>query len=152
VTASRSPYRSFWRPSGCSRSSRADSLRRLPLASVPEVPAAAGDILYGFGRIDASGRVADRAVSSALGWRAGDRLTLRAAGVVLARRDPCGLVTAPARPDLAIPAALRRRCELEPDQVHFTGTLIGNPPSYPAQAGLRGSDAALLARQGATWR
>jgi hypothetical protein len=117
---------------------------------VPEVPAAAGDILYGFGRIDASGRVADRAVTSALGWRAGDRLTLTAAaGVVLARRDPCGLVTAPAGPDLAIPAALRRRCGLEPDRVHFTGTLIGNPPSYPAPAGLRGSDAALLARQGA---
>ena len=35
------------------------------------------------------------------------------------------------------------------NRVHFTGTLIGDPPSYPAQAGLRGSDAALLARQGA---
>jgi RNA polymerase sigma factor (sigma-70 family) len=35
------------------------------------------------------------------------------------------------------------------DRVRFTGTLTGNPPSYPAQAGLRGSDAALLARQGA---
>jgi RNA polymerase sigma factor (sigma-70 family) len=35
------------------------------------------------------------------------------------------------------------------DRVRFTGTLTGNPPSYPAQAGVRGSDAALLARQGA---
>jgi hypothetical protein len=35
------------------------------------------------------------------------------------------------------------------DRVRFTGTLAGNPPSYPAQAGVRGSDAALLARQGA---
>jgi hypothetical protein len=35
------------------------------------------------------------------------------------------------------------------DRVHCTGTLTGNPPSWPAQAGVRGSDAALLARQGA---
>jgi RNA polymerase sigma factor (sigma-70 family) len=35
------------------------------------------------------------------------------------------------------------------DRVRFTGTLTGNPPSYPAQAGVRGSDAALLTRQGA---
>jgi hypothetical protein len=46
-------------------------------------------MLYGFGRIDASGRIADRAVTSALGWHGGDRLTLTAdAGVVTARRDP----------------------------------------------------------------
>jgi hypothetical protein len=29
------------------------------------------DVVYGLGRIDASGRVADRAIISALGWRAG---------------------------------------------------------------------------------
>jgi hypothetical protein len=45
-------------------------------------------VVYGIGRIDASGRIADRAVISALGWRGGDRLTLTAdAGVVTARRD-----------------------------------------------------------------
>ena len=93
----------------------AGSLRRLPLAAVPGIPAPAGDVLYGFGRIDASGRVADQAVTTVLGWRAGDRLTLAAAaGVVTARRDPGGLVTMPAKPYVAIPAALRRRCGLEP--------------------------------------
>ena len=46
-------------------------------------------VVYGFGRIDASGRVADRAIIAALGWRGGDRLTLTAdAGVMIARRDP----------------------------------------------------------------
>jgi RNA polymerase sigma factor (sigma-70 family) len=35
------------------------------------------------------------------------------------------------------------------DRVRFTGTITGNPPSYPAQAGAHGSDATLLARQGA---
>ena len=33
----------------------------------PEVPAAPGRVLYGFGRMDSSGRVADRAMTAALG-------------------------------------------------------------------------------------
>ena len=60
-----------------------------------------------------SGRVADRAVIGALGWRGGDRLTLTAeAGVMIVRRDPGGMVTVPARPYVVIPAALRHRCGL----------------------------------------
>jgi hypothetical protein len=35
-------------------------------------------VVYGLGRIDASGRVADQSVTCALGWRGGDRLTLTA--------------------------------------------------------------------------
>jgi len=70
---------------------------------------------YGFGRMDESGRVADRAMTSVLGWQAGDRLTLTAAaGVVIARREPGGMVTMPSKPYLVIPAALRRRCGLRP--------------------------------------
>ena len=46
-------------------------------------------LVYGAGRLDASGRVADQAVTGALGWCAGDRLTLTAeARVILGRRDP----------------------------------------------------------------
>ncbi len=53
-------------------------------------------MVYGIGRIDASGRVTDRAITSVLGWRGGDRLTVTAsAGVVIARRDPAGMVTLP---------------------------------------------------------
>ncbi len=67
----------------------------------------------GTGRIDASGRIADQAISCALGWRGGDRLTLTASpGVVTARRDPRGMITVPARACLAIPVVLRRRCGL----------------------------------------
>ena len=63
--------------------------------------------------MDVSGRVGDRAVVGVLGWQPGDRLTLTgAAGVVIARRDPGGLVSMPAKPYLAIPAALRQRCGL----------------------------------------
>ena len=46
--------------------------RPMPLASPPGRP----DVVYGFGRIDASGRVADRVTIAALGWRGGDRLTV----------------------------------------------------------------------------
>jgi hypothetical protein len=92
---------------------RTGMARRLPVAAAPVVPAGPDGVHYGFGRIDSSGRVADRSIVSVLGWRPGDRLTLTAAaGVVIARRDPGGLVTMMAKPYLVIPAALRRRCAL----------------------------------------
>ncbi len=72
------------------------------------------DAVYGMSRIDASGRVADRLIIDILNWQPDDRLTLTAAaGVVLARRDSCGLVTVSARRSIAIPAALRHRCGLQ---------------------------------------
>ena len=88
----------------------------LPLPASPgQAPALAADVVYGLGRIDASGRVADRTVTRALGWHGGDRLTLTAsAGVVTARRDPDGLAILPPRPYIVIPAALRHRCGLLP--------------------------------------
>jgi bifunctional DNA-binding transcriptional regulator/antitoxin component of YhaV-PrlF toxin-antitoxin module len=83
------------------------------MAVAPEVPAVPGEVVYGTGRIDESGRVGDRAMTAMLGWQPGDRLTFTAAaGVVIARRDPAGMITMPARPYLVIPAALRRRCGL----------------------------------------
>jgi hypothetical protein len=45
---------------------RTGRARRLPLATMAEIPASANDVLYGVGRIDASGRVGDRAFTSAL--------------------------------------------------------------------------------------
>ena len=90
--------------------------RTLPL-TVPPVrpPALPRDVVYGLAHVDRSGRVADRTVTGALGWRGGDRLTLTAeAGVVVIRRDPSGLVTLPPRSCVPIPAALRRRCGLLP--------------------------------------
>jgi hypothetical protein len=91
------------------RPSKPGAGRPVPLAS----PLGRPEVVYGFGRIDASGRVADRATIAALGWRGGDRLTLTGeAGVMVARRDPGGMVTVPARPYVVIPAALRSRCGL----------------------------------------
>ncbi len=92
---------------------RSAAARRLPLASPVPVPSAPDDVVYGIARIDASGRICERAVVTALGWSGGDRLTFTAdAGVVTARRDPGGMVTVPASGYITIPAALRRRCGL----------------------------------------
>ena len=92
---------------------RPAAARRLPLACPVPVPSPPEDVVYGIARIDASGRICERAVITALGWAGGDRLTFTAdAGVVTARRDPAGMVTLPASAYITIPAALRRRCGL----------------------------------------
>ena len=99
------------------RPARAPTVARmLPLAVPPVRPPVLGrDVVYGLAHVDRSGRVADRTVTGALGWRGGDRLTLTAeAGVVVIRRDPSGLVTLPPRSCVPIPAALRHRCGLLP--------------------------------------
>jgi len=89
------------------------AVRPLPLAGPAAALSVPAGVVYGTGRIDASDRIADQAVTCALGWREGDRLTLTAEpGIVVARRDPRGMVTVPARACLAIPAVLRRRCGL----------------------------------------
>ena len=98
---------------GALENGRPVTARRLPMAAAPQVPAVPDDVVYGTGRIDESGRVGDRAMTAVLGWQPGDRLTFTAAaGVVIARRDPAGMVTMAAKPYLVIPAALRRRCGL----------------------------------------
>ncbi len=94
---------------------RSAAARPLPLARAEAAPHPPEDVVYGIGRIDASGRIADQAVISALGWQGGDLLTLTAdAGLVTARRDPGGMVTLPLRAYIAVPASLRRRCGLLP--------------------------------------
>jgi bifunctional DNA-binding transcriptional regulator/antitoxin component of YhaV-PrlF toxin-antitoxin module len=92
---------------------RGRTVRHLPLAEPLPGTRLAREVVYGLGRVDASGRIAARAVTEALGWRGGDRLTLTAdTGVVVARRDPGGMVILPVRPCVVVPAALRRRCGL----------------------------------------
>jgi bifunctional DNA-binding transcriptional regulator/antitoxin component of YhaV-PrlF toxin-antitoxin module len=96
----------------------------LPLARPPALAPVA--VVYALGRVDDSGRIIDRAVTGALGWRGGDRLTLTAeGGVVLARRDPGGMVTLPDRPRVVIPASLRHRCGLRPGDPVLLAALPG---------------------------
>jgi len=92
---------------------RPAAVHPLPMAGPAAALSVPADVVYGTGRIDRSGRITDQAITCALGWREGDRLTLTAEpGFVVARRDPAGMVTMPARACLAIPAVLRRRCGL----------------------------------------
>jgi hypothetical protein len=87
--------------------------RALPLAAPPAPPPVPAHVIYGMGRIDASGRVADRVVTQALGWQLGDRLTLSGtSGVVVARRNPAGMVALGQKPYITVPAVLRTRCGL----------------------------------------
>jgi bifunctional DNA-binding transcriptional regulator/antitoxin component of YhaV-PrlF toxin-antitoxin module len=89
----------------------------VPLISAvaPDSPAPPSELVYGMGRVDASGRVGDSQVMRALGWQAGEPLTITAAhGVVLARRDPAGLRVVGDGAHLTIPAVLRRRYGLAP--------------------------------------
>jgi hypothetical protein len=76
--------------------------RPLPLARSEPVPPAPADVVYGIGRIDASGRIADQAVTSALGWRACDPHRIpqpaRGCGIgVDGARDRTGCMVLPAR-------------------------------------------------------
>lgn len=57
------------------RRSRPGGYRPLPLTAAEAPGSLPPGLSYGLGRIDGSGRVADRSVLLALGWRAGDRLT-----------------------------------------------------------------------------
>jgi hypothetical protein len=106
----------------------ARTVRMLPLA-VPQVPAAAPvDVIYGMGRLDASGRVADQVISRVLGWQPGDRLTLTGTpNMVTARRDPAGILTLGRKPYMTVPAALRNRCGLRAgDRVLLAATPAEN--------------------------
>jgi RNA polymerase sigma factor (sigma-70 family) len=99
--------------------------------------------------------VAGHAVSDAEAQRslrplAGRTATATGATVVAAAtRNGFWIGSSPARIWVQLVGPLRPLQIRAGDRVHFTGTLIGDPPSYPARAGLRGSDASLLARQGA---
>jgi bifunctional DNA-binding transcriptional regulator/antitoxin component of YhaV-PrlF toxin-antitoxin module len=113
---------------------RGRPVRNLPLAEPLPGIRFAREVVYGLGRIDSSGRIADRAVTAALGWRGGDRLTMTAdTGIVVARRDPGGMVTVPARPYVVIPATLRRRCGMRAGDRVLLAALAGEDAlaAYP---------------------
>lgn len=71
-------------------------------------------MLYGIGRVDASGRVASREITEALDWRPGERVdvVITACAVVI-RTCPEGLVRVPRRPCVIIPAPARHRRGIE---------------------------------------
>jgi len=142
--------------SAAPRPARAPAAARTVPLAVPSAlsrpPALGRDVVHGLAHVDHSGRVADRTVTGALGWRGGDRLTLTAdAGVVVIRRDPAGLVTLPPRPCVPIPAALRHRCGLLPGDPAPPGAALGHLPSGYPQVNMAWMWGALLAASMAPW-
>lgn len=82
--------------------------RPLPMPDLHRLPRD-GSMLYGIGRVDASGRVVNHEIVTALGWHPGDRVEVIAAHrAIVMRPSPDGLVSVPQRPCIVIPVAIRR--------------------------------------------
>ncbi len=84
-------------------------------------------MLYDIGRVDASGRVANRDIVAALGWRPGDKLEIiLTSGAIVIRASSDGLFSVPRRPRIIIPLRARRRHAIGPgDHV-----LLAAAPDY----------------------
>jgi len=97
-----------------------------PLASLRRLPHDTS-LLYGIGRVDTSGRVANGEIVEALRWRPGDKLeTILSHGTIVIRASPDGLFSVPRRACIIIPARARRRCAIRPgDHV-----LLAAAPDY----------------------
>jgi len=109
--------------------------RPLPLPGLHRLPRDTS-MLYDIGPVDASGRVKSRAIVAALRWQPRDSLELiLAAGAIVLRASPDGLLSVPQRPCIVIPARARRRHAIRPgDHVLLAaapdyGTVIVYPPS-----------------------
>ncbi|MDP9641480.1 hypothetical protein J2S53_001425 [Actinopolyspora lacussalsi] len=125
------------------------SPRAFPLAEVPE-SAGVSSWVFGMGRVDASGRVGDRAVVAALGWGRDQRCELGVlAGSVLLRAHPDGLYGLSGPGYVVVPARARSRCGINPgDRVLLAGSprqgvLLVHPPVV-VEAALAERHAAVL--------
>jgi hypothetical protein len=100
--------------------------RALPLTRLQRLPREAS-MLYGIGRVDSSGRVANREIIEALHWLPGNRLevVLMSSAIVI-RACPDGLMRVPQRPCIVIPRPARTLHRIETgDQV-----LLAAAPAY----------------------
>jgi len=85
-----------------------EPLRPLPLAELHRVSRDT-TMLYGVGRVDASGRVSNRDIVRALGWQPGDKLeVIPAPGGIVIFSSAHGLLSVPFKSHIVIPAAARR--------------------------------------------
>jgi hypothetical protein len=97
---------------GSGRQLLAGRSAQLQVGELLEQPRA-GSLVYGMGRLDSDGRLSNRSTIDALGWTAGDCLSIALVdGSVVAHRDPSGAFVMGTKPYLVLPAALRRRTGL----------------------------------------
>lgn len=82
----------------------------LPMPVLPDL-ASDGQRRFSTALLDASGRIQDRGVVTALGWRPGDRLLITRIGssVVICRRGD-GVFRMASKPYVVLPAAVRHGC------------------------------------------
>lgn len=91
----------------------AEPLRPLPLVNLHHLSRDT-TMLYGVGRVDASGRVSNRDIVRALGWQPGDKLeVIPTLGGIVILSAPDGLLSMPFKPFIVIPAAARRLHNIE---------------------------------------
>ena len=91
----------------------AEPLRALPLVNLHQLSRDT-TMLYGVGRVDASGRVSNRDIVRALDWQPGDKLeVIPALGGIVILSSPDGLLSMPLKPYIVIPAAARRLHDIE---------------------------------------
>jgi hypothetical protein len=87
--------------------------RALPLARLQRLPRETS-MLYGIGRIDSSGRVANREIIEALCWQPGGRLeTVLMPSAIVIRACPDGTLRVPQRPCIVIPRPARTLHRIE---------------------------------------
>jgi hypothetical protein len=121
---------------GGHRPSARGSRSRRPLA-LPRLPEPVRrDVVFGMGRLDAGGRITDRATMTNLRWSPGHRVryTIRD-GLIIAAIDPTGQRCVGERGQLRLPVAIRRACRLSAgDQILLAAIperqrLILHPPA-----------------------
>jgi bifunctional DNA-binding transcriptional regulator/antitoxin component of YhaV-PrlF toxin-antitoxin module len=84
-----------------------------PLPSLRRLPRDAS-MLYGIGRVDSSGRVANREIVTALRWKPGDTVDLTLTnGAIILRASPGAHHRVQEKPRIVIPTAARRRHALD---------------------------------------
>jgi hypothetical protein len=96
----------------------------------------AGDAVYGLSTLDAGGRIADRAIMTALGWAGRQRLDIRVSGgLIVVCADTRGVFRVNTQQFLHLPVAARRWCALTSgDRVLLAaypqgGLLVVHPPA-----------------------
>ncbi|MFF0721828.1 hypothetical protein [Micromonospora sp. NPDC003816] len=100
-------------PGSAAERSTSGGLRRgpLPMSSLPE--RCTSPRVYGVAALEGSGRLRDRFVVGALGWRPGTRLDIRErAGIVVVRGDDQGVFRLTGQGHVRLPAAVRHWCAL----------------------------------------
>ncbi|MEH0824543.1 MULTISPECIES: hypothetical protein [unclassified Micromonospora] len=89
------------------------AMKRPPLPLARLAPTRDSSMVYGLATLDVHGRVADRAVMTALGWAPGLRLGIReSGGLIIVDPDPRGVFRVTKEGHVRLPAVVRQWCGL----------------------------------------